>query len=363
VGGLALAIVMIATLGCSSSAVVTPDAHVGSDAGDASEAATGTDADARTDTGVDAAPDSAMDAPADATTDAPASDALTEAPAGDAAKDAGDAPAGDGGADGDAAPSCGFTPSNPASTGLPNTAVYMASTDTESDNVTGLYWERAASASTATQADAATLCAGKGMGWRLPTLVELASLVDYTIAPPGPTINAAFPGTPSDYFWTSSPYVDSAGSGWVINFSSGRTNYLAVGEKAWVRCVRVPAPQCPATRWEAQAGGLIHDAIANQTWQQTLDANSYNWSDAKTYCAGLGANWRLPSLTELETLIDVAKVSPAIDGTIFPGTPSAAFWTSSAYAGGANIAWAVSFYDGGDAVYGVDLKNRVRCVR
>jgi hypothetical protein len=62
---------------------------------------------------------------------------------------------------------------------------------------------------------AANEAARTGVAWRLPNIKELASLVDQTIAYPGPTINtAAFPDTPdrfdwssSRFFWSSSPYA------------------------------------------------------------------------------------------------------------------------------------------------------------
>jgi hypothetical protein len=45
--------------------------------------------------------------------------------------------------------------------------------------------------------------------WRLPTIKELAYLVDYSIPYPGPTINTAyFPNTVSSYYWSSTTYAN-----------------------------------------------------------------------------------------------------------------------------------------------------------
>jgi len=54
----------------------------------------------------------------------------------------------------------------------------------------------------------------------LPTVKELSSIVDFTVA--GPAINqTAFPSTPADRFWTSSPYAGSSGYAWDVFFYDG----------------------------------------------------------------------------------------------------------------------------------------------
>jgi Protein of unknown function (DUF1566) len=58
--------------------------------------------------------------------------------------------------------------------------------------------------------------------WRLPTADELQGIVDYGVAYPGPTINTAwFPNTPSNWYWSSSPYVGFADGAWVVEFDDG----------------------------------------------------------------------------------------------------------------------------------------------
>ena len=79
--------------------------------------------------------------------------------------------------------------------------------------------------------------------WRVPTANELARLVDYTKAYPGPTINTTlFPNTISNAFWSSSPYVGSTGNAWGVNFSYGFVYNYSRFDAFPVRLVR--ASQC-----------------------------------------------------------------------------------------------------------------------
>lgn len=65
------------------------------------------------------------------------------------------------------------------------------------DNETGLVWERMPSSSQATWYDAVRACwlrqVGGRMGWHLPTVEELASLVDPTVPAPGPALPSGHP--------------------------------------------------------------------------------------------------------------------------------------------------------------------------
>ena len=81
--------------------------------------------------------------------------------------------------------------------------------------------------------------------WRMPTANELARLVDYTKAYPGPTINTTlFPNTPRNAFWSSSPYVGSTDSAWFVSFDYGfvSSGYYGRNDAFPVRLVR--ASQC-----------------------------------------------------------------------------------------------------------------------
>ncbi|XXY54628.1 DUF1566 domain-containing protein [Sorangium sp. So ce269] len=109
------------------------------------------------------------------------------------------------------------------------------------DGSTGLVWQRHASTTRFTWSDALEHCeeltlAGKE-DWRLPSAKELLSIVDDQRS--GPAIDLeAFPETPSDPFWSSTPAIDSADNAILVNFSNGASQDHTVLDRRLARCVR-----------------------------------------------------------------------------------------------------------------------------
>ena len=91
-------------------------------------------------------------------------------------------------------------------------------------------------------------------GWRLPTKDELASLVYCSSGEPAywkptsaackgaysrPTIwSAAFPHTPANWFWSSSPNADYANFAWYVSFRYGYVSNDLKNTALYVRLVR-----------------------------------------------------------------------------------------------------------------------------
>jgi hypothetical protein len=127
--------------------------------------------------------------------------------------------------------------------GAPNLESYTDNGDgTVTDNVTGLMWQQAVSTTTYTWAQAAAYCQTLTLAghseWRLPSRIELVSIVDLGVTS-GATINATyFPSTPTDSFWSSSPLAGSSSFAWIVFFYSGFTNYNVESYPDHVRCVR-----------------------------------------------------------------------------------------------------------------------------
>lgn len=83
--------------------------------------------------------------------------------------------------------------------------------------------------------------------WRLPTIQELLSLVDYTRHDPA-IDDALFPDTKSTYYWSSSPDASSpADYAWIVAFGDGHAYYYDRDHTAFVRAVRSVAPASKAT--------------------------------------------------------------------------------------------------------------------
>ena len=65
--------------------------------------------------------------------------------------------------------------------------------------------------------------------------------------------------------------------------------------------------------------------------------------------AGLcgATDWRMPSVKELESIVDFGRSNPAIDPTYFPNTPVGYVWSGSPAAFDSSYAWFASFSNGG----------------
>lgn len=113
----------------------------------------------------------------------------------------------------------------------------------------------------------------------------------------------------------------------------------------------------------------VADNVTGLMWQQDVRPDRYNWNDASRYCASLSlgghADWRLPSLIEMFSIVDNGRANPAIDPTYFPGTsPSIPFWSSTPVAGSQVGEFAdITFNSGGTFYSGAAAQWLVRCVR
>ena len=120
-----------------------------------------------------------------------------------------------------------------------------------------------------------------------------------------------------------------------------------------------------ADRYTAE-DGVVHDNKTKLTWQQGLPKEPLTWMAARDYCNSLdlnGTGWRLPSVGELQTVVDERRSNPSIDVRAFPGTPSEYFWTSSVLPRFASYVWTVYFGYGLSTFFDVNQTRWVRCVR
>ncbi len=264
-------------------------------------------------------------------------------------------------------------PNTPVS-GLPNAQSYDTSVPgTVLDRVTGLMWQQIVDPANGTFEDAADKCSRLNLAghrdWRVPSRVELVSILDVSVTQPSIS-SAAFPMTPSDWFWTSSPAADDPGSAWYVYFYFGYPKTDLRSNLFKTRCVRTAVPPAVAPTREPHYEvhpTSVRDLGTGLTWQRMVDPGTFDFVGAQHYCARLKLeghdDWRVPSMPELVTLVDERASNPTIDSTAFPGTPGEPFWTSSRFGNASKEAWYV-YFNKGSALYGLfKAVSRVRCVR
>jgi len=110
---------------------------------------------------------------------------------------------------------------------------YIRQDDVVFDTATGLEWQ-AEAAERMTWYEANEHAEGLGEGWELPTVEELATLVDYSRVKPA----TAFPDHENGYFWSSSAFAAHPSYVWAVSFDYGAVSSAGKNPASRVRCVR-----------------------------------------------------------------------------------------------------------------------------
>ncbi len=117
------------------------------------------------------------------------------------------------------------------------------------DKETGLVWERSPLTTTHLWSSARTQCVRRGvggqMGWRLPSIHELTSLVVPGNPAGGPDLPAGHPfsNVQSAFYWSASTSANIPTSAWVVDVGNGGVGTFSKGNgtgHAW--CVRGGGP-------------------------------------------------------------------------------------------------------------------------
>ncbi len=222
------------------------------------------------------------------------------------------------------------------------------------DNVTGLEWQQSTASESYSREGAIAYCNGLTLGehndWRLPTVKELSALVNANIPFPGPTIDITFFPLAHEDYW-SSTLGWSSGIFWAVNFSAGQV-YDENDDGKSVRAVRSGQSNNNFTN---TCPGTVTDTSTGLMWQQATAPgigsgeypDGYTWEQALSYCEGLElgsySDWRLPNRNELQSIVDYAEYSPAINTVIFPDTMTDNYWSSTTNADFTDEAWIVNF--------------------
>lgn len=113
------------------------------------------------------------------------------------------------------------------------------------------------------------------------------------------------------------------------------------------------------------ADDTVTDIVTGLIWERFPTQQALSKADALAYCAGKGGTWRLPTRSELTSIIDYSIKSPSatIDSQAFPGAPANNHWSSSVYTGQPGFAWTVAFSTG-TTHWAIDAYVfNVRCVK
>jgi len=230
------------------------------------------------------------------------------------------------------------------------------------DEILDLVWESEAASAPVSWEEARARCEKSGGGARLPSRVELVSLVDY--GRDGPAINPSMISVPTwstDLYWTTTTAMDGV---WAVGFVDGSMTSIDRTLAARVRCVVGPL-RAPCLEAGADGETLL-DRRTGLVWQRVSTPEVSTWQGALALCASLsidGANgFRLPSIKELVSLGHGEEDAPTSAATSFPDGEGR-FWSSTPVAAAPAEAWLLDGLTGRVDHQPTMLKARVRCVR
>lgn len=148
-------------------------------------------------------------------------------------------------------------------------------------------------------------------------------------------------------------------------------------------CYRSGDAKTPSDRYKNLGQGVVTDTQTGLTWMRcpigmkwtnnncTNKADRTGWSMSTVAISELNdgkgyANyndWRLPTLQELNSLVEKNCFEPAINSEIFPNTPHTGFWTSTEESNYSHGAWLVYFRHGSQYMGNKEFEWALRAVR
>lgn len=113
---------------------------------------------------------------------------------------------------------------------------------------------------------------------------------------------------------------------------------------------------------------IVIDIKKNLMWQDNQENVEFteNWTLSKEYCSSLTLNgytdWKLPSIKELQSIVDISKKKPSINSEFKFVVPSS-YWSKSQDLVNKNNAWYVGFKTGATFRDSKDYDCYIRCIR
>jgi hypothetical protein len=250
---------------------------------------------------------------------------------------------------------------------------YTVRGDVVFDSKTGLTWEFADRIQLTYDAAAescAALRKGGASDWRVPTWIELLSIVDWSRR--GPTLSPyAFGYVRGWSYWSRTTRLVERRV--MIDFADGYIFFTVDPTfRASIRCVRGgapfvhdPAAGAPAGRY-ATTAATARDRKTGLLWQRGHAGGRLGYEAAVGYCANLSldgvSGFRLPHIREILSIIDVdGDVAPIWDHSTFGTDAPRSFWSSTVHAREPQYRWGVTVTELGLVTSAAELG--VRCVR
>lgn len=237
------------------------------------------------------------------------------------------------------------------------------------EDQSNLYWqdERIVQSTKRRFADAQSYCETLTIeeidSWRLPTYNELLTLVDY--GRDHPAIDPIFSHTNDEFYWVETKY--SGGESlyrWVVSFERGVVDYAHGAYPSHfttehnVRCVSDEFTKKRVTQRNfSKDGDVVTDHNNRLLWEDSLTSKitNYHYSEIDAHCENLTlgefTGWRVPTVKELISLVNIEEHDPAIDDTFVSTAYDKGYWTSVAQSNGTasgsnEFKWNLSFKAG-----------------
>ncbi|HPM47061.1 MAG TPA: DUF1566 domain-containing protein [bacterium] len=230
------------------------------------------------------------------------------------------------------------------------------------DSLTGLTWELDIDSVNKSWTDAQNYCQNKGADWRLPTIKELTTTLNFNYSVPACDQDFC-PGN-SGWFWSST--IDSSDNTIVKNLymyqGDIRTN--AKTDTLSVRCVKgtVFNPSGVFVSNEDPSEPVSKDSMTGLSWTKSFGVAT--WQDALHGCEILNyggfSDWRLPNYNEFHTVIDHSINDPA---STLPNIFNSSHWTSTTYIDVQGSAFSFLFSSGRSSRTAKTTSIRYLCVR
>ncbi|MDQ8206523.1 DUF1566 domain-containing protein [Coraliomargarita sp. SDUM461003] len=232
-----------------------------------------------------------------------------------------------------------------------NAPAYQHNHDgTVSDQVTGLMWTQDPGAKktyAAALAAAAKCRVGGYRDWRLPSIKELYSLIQFNGTDPDPRATSSRSLTPfidtsyfnfeygdtskneriiDSQFASSTLYVSTTMKGaktdFGVNFADGRIKGYGLvdprgREKTFYVLYVRGNPNYGVNQYSDNLDGTIKDRATGLTWMQADSGESMDWPTALKYAEDMQhagySDWRLPNAKELQSIIDYTRSPDTTD--------------------------------------------------